>query len=218
MIGRLASRPAAIAAVATGITAIAVGAAGVILGGGILRGGVATPPPAVGPGRPADIPVPTVTDLASPSAARAAPLPVALRIPAIGVNTRLVDLGLTPAGTIEVPADPAVAGWYTRSPRPGAIGSSIILGHVDSLYGSAVFYRLSHLHPGARVYIRRADRSLAVFRVDAVRMYDKSRFPTTAVYGPTPDAELRLVTCGGSFAQTLKSYLSNIVVYATAVS
>ena len=218
MIGRLASRPAAIAAVVTGITAIAVGAGGLILGGGILGGGVATPPPAVGPGRTADIPVPTVTDLASQSAARAAPLPVALRIPAIGVNTQLVDLGLTPAGAIEVPADPAVAGWYTRSPRPGAIGSSIILGHVDSLYGPAVFYRLSHLHPGARVYIRRADRSLAVFRVDAVQMYDKSRFPTTAVYGPTPDAELRLVTCGGLFAQTLKSYLSNIVVYATAVS
>lgn len=225
MIDRLASRTAAIAAVVVGITAVAVGVGGVIVGGGIFSGSAApaegtagpaaaTPPQAMGRG----VPAPTITDLALPSPPRRTARPVALLIPAIGVNTPLVNLGLTPAGTIEVPAGPAVAGWYVRSPRPGAIGSSVIIGHVDWRHGPAVFFRLSHLRPGARVYVRRADRSLAVFQVNAVHMYEKSRFPTAAVYGPTPDAELRLVTCGGAFDHILKSYLSNVVVYAAAVT
>jgi len=142
---------------------------------------------------------------------------VALIIPAIGVHTRLVDLGLASGGTVQVPPDPAVAGWYTRSPRPGAIGSAILLGHIDSLSGPAVFYRLGSLRPRERIYVRRADGTIVVFRVDSVRWYLKSAFPTAAVYGPTPDPELRLISCGGVFDQRLKSYLSNVVVYATAV-
>ena len=133
------------------------------------------------------------------SANHRTPRPVALIIPAIGVNARLVDLGLTSAGTVQVPADPAMPGWYTGSPRPGAIGSAIVLGHIDSLSGPAVFFGLGRLRPGERVYVRRADGTLAVFRVDSVRWYLKSRFPTAAVYGPTPDPELRLISCGGVF-------------------
>jgi hypothetical protein len=38
------------------------------------------------------------------------------------------------------------------------------------------------------------------------------------VYGPTPDPELRLITCGGAFDYATGHYLSNIVVYATEVS
>ncbi len=224
----LAGRAAATAAVIAGVVGVGAGVTGIALHG---RGAAPATLPAraspatssagaaaLSPGAAGAIPAPTLYDLRRPSARHRTPRPVALRIPAIGVRTRLIDLGLTSAGTIQVPADPAVAGWYTRSPRPGAIGSSIILGHVDSASGPAVFFRLPHLRPGTRVYIRRADGTLAVFRVDSVRRYDKSRFPTAAVYGPTPDAELRLVTCGGVFDQRLKSYLSNIVVYATAVT
>ena len=68
--------------------------------------------------------------------------PTALDIPAIGVRTRLVRLGLTASGALQVPASAAVAGWYTGSPRPGAIGSAIIAGHIDSYRGPGVFFRL----------------------------------------------------------------------------
>lgn len=111
-----------------------------------------------------------------------------------------------------------MAGWYTGSPRPGAIGSSVIAGHVDSYLGPGVFFRLELLRPGALVYVRRADATIAEFRVSAVRLYRKDHFPTAAVYGPTPQAELRLVTCGGTFDHALGSYLGNVVVYAMAVS
>jgi sortase (surface protein transpeptidase) len=94
----------------------------------------------------------------------------------------------------------------------------VIAGHIDSYAGPGVFFRLSELAPGDRVYVRRTDGTLAVFRVTAVRLYAKDKFPTQAVYGPTPDAELRLITCGGTFDYQTRSYLSNTVVYAVQVS
>ena len=66
--------------------------------------------------------------------------------------------------------------------------------------------------------MRRADGTLALFRVTKVASYPKDRFPTAAVYGPTPDAELRLITCGGTFDPAQGSYLSNVVVYAAQAS
>ena len=70
------------------------------------------------------------------------------------------------------------------------------------------------LHRGEHIYVRRADGTLVVFTVTAVRMYAKAQFPTATVYGPVPDAELRLITCGGTFDYARGSYLSNVVVYA----
>jgi sortase (surface protein transpeptidase) len=143
--------------------------------------------------------------------------PVSLTIPAIGVRTGLVHLGLTSSGELQVPSTTTVAGWYTGSARPGAIGAAVIVGHIDSLKLPGIFFRLRLLHAGNRVYVRRADGTLAVFEVTSVRSYPKSRFPTLAVYGPVPAAELRLITCGGTFDYATGHYLSNTIVYATLV-
>jgi sortase (surface protein transpeptidase) len=140
-----------------------------------------------------------------------------LIIPVIGVRTKIIRLGTTPAGFLQAPATAAVAGWYTGSPPPGAIGSSIIIGHVDSVSGPGVFFRLRLLRTRDLLYVRRADGTLAVFSVDNVHMYAKDHFPATVVYGPTPEAELRLITCGGTFDPQLGSYLSNVVVNAVGV-
>ena len=142
------------------------------------------------------------------------PKPVWLTIPAIGVKAPIVTLGLNRNGTLQVPSSTTVVGWYTGSPRPGAIGSAVIAGHVDSRSGPGVFFWLRSLHRGERIYVRRADGTLVAFTVTAVRMYAKAQFPTATVYGPVPDAELRLITCGGTFDYVRGSYLSNVVVYA----
>jgi len=152
------------------------------------------------------------------SRAAAVAVPVALDIPSIGVQANLIDLGLTAAGALQVPPTTSVAGWFTGSPRPGAIGPAVIAGHIDSRDGPGIFFHLSRLEPGDRVYVRRADGTLALFRVTKVASYLKDRFPTAAVYGPTPDAELRLITCGGTFDPAQGSYLSNVVVYAVQAS
>jgi LPXTG-site transpeptidase (sortase) family protein len=146
-------------------------------------------------------------------------LPVKLTIPAIGVNTSLIQLGLEANGSLQVPSSAQVdeAGWYTESPRPGAVGGSVIAGHVDSYQGPAVFYWLRDLKSGDKVYVTRADGTIAEFSVTQVQEYPKAAFPTSIVYGAEPDAELRLITCGGTFDSTTGHYLSNIIAYATLV-
>jgi sortase (surface protein transpeptidase) len=165
------------------------------------------------------LPAPTGPIVAPPQSAAPAPVasPVSLTIPLIGVKTSLITLGLAQGGAMQVPSSTTVAGWYTGSPRPGAVGSSIIVGHIDSVTGPGVFYRLSDLRSGDDVFVRRADGTTAEFRVTAIQTYLKDHFPTRTVYGPTPDAELRLITCGGAFDAATHHYLSNIVVYATEV-
>ena len=206
---RISRRLAAIT-VAAGLVVIVAGT------GGLLLTGHSAPvrrPVAAGA---AALPAPSGPIVASPERAPSAS-PVSLTIPLIGVKTRLITLGLAAGGAMQVPSSTSVAGWYTRSPRPGAVGSAIIVGHIDSQTGPGVFYRLPELRPGDRIYVQRADRTTAKFRVTVVQTYPKDHFPTRTVYGPTPDAELRLITCGGAFDAATRHYLSNIVVYATQV-
>jgi len=145
-------------------------------------------------------------------------LPVRLQIPAIDVSTPLVKLGRLPDGSLEVPKDWDTAGWYDKGPRPGQPGPAVILGHVDSKTGPAVFYQLRALRPGDTVRVGLADGRILVFRVQRVQRYPKDEFPTEAVYFPTLNRELRLITCGGDFDYARHSYVDNIVVYATLAS
>jgi Sortase domain len=154
-----------------------------------------------------------------PSLRRSAPVSVA--IPAIGVRSPLLRLGLNPDGTIQVPdvatsADEAA--WYKYSVTPGQIGAAVIEGHVDSQVGPAVFFRLGALHPGDRIDVALADAMTAVFRVTGVREYTKDNFPTKMIYGTTNYASLRVVTCGGTFDYATGHYLSSVVVFASLVS
>jgi sortase (surface protein transpeptidase) len=144
-------------------------------------------------------------------------VPVHLDIPAIGVSTPLMTLGLNPDGTIAVPPlrPDAPAGWYRYLATPGEAGPAVILGHVDTAAaGPAVFYRLRDLRPGDTITVRRLDASTAVFTVGQVVQYPKSAFPTDAVYGPVDHPALRLVTCGGAFDRIHRQYRGNVIAYA----
>jgi sortase (surface protein transpeptidase) len=209
---RVIRRPAAVAALVIGL--VLAGTAGTGLA---VESQTGHRPAAPAP-RLSFAPLPRGKQAAVPSAV-AAPVarPVSLDIPAIDVSTRIIHLGLTKSGALQVPTSIHVAGWYTGSPRPGAPGGAVIAGHIDSYTGPGVFYDLDKLRPGQRVFVRRADHTLAVFRVTMVRSYLKSKFPTNAVYGPTPDSELRLITCGGTFDSTTGHYRSNTIVYASLV-
>ena len=138
--------------------------------------------------------------------------PVAVSIPRIGVRSRLVELDLDDKGTMEVPAPP-VAGWFTGGPTPGALGPSIIAGHV-TWDGPAVFYRLRTMRRGDEVAVTRKDGKTAVFTVDQVARYPKSQFPSRAVYGAIDHAGLRLITCAGKYDAARNHYSDNVVVFA----
>ena len=143
-------------------------------------------------------------------------VPVRLRIPALRVDSKLIDLGLQPDGSIQVPGSTAVAGWYDRGPRPGQPGPAVILGHVDSTRGPGIFFDLYRVRAGTLIEVDRTDGSTASFRVTKVSRVAKTRFPTDLVYAPTLDPTLRLVTCGGSFDQARGSYRDNIIAFAEA--
>jgi len=147
--------------------------------------------------------------------------PVSIEIPAIGVHSVLLSLGVKRDGSMQVPPlhrRPNAAGWYKYSVTPGQIGTSVIEGHVDSTQGPAVFFRLGALRPGDLINVRLADGVTGVFRVTGVRQYAKSRFPAKTLYRATRFAGLRLITCGGAFDFTTSQYLSSIVVFAFLVA
>ena len=148
-------------------------------------------------------------------------VPVSVAIPAIGVNSRLLRLGVNADGSIQVPSlatQSSEAAWYEYSATPGQIGASVIEGHLDSYRGPAVFFRLGALRPGDRVDVTLADGITAIFRVTGVREYVKSNFPAKDIYDAAGYAALRLITCGGTFDYATGHYLSSTVVFASLAS
>ncbi|MCX4390946.1 class F sortase [Micromonospora peucetia] len=184
---------------------------------GLVAVGVSATPP-----RP---PRPEAAD--APAQARSAPSvpplhraePVDVRIPAIDLRARVIPVGADAEGRLEVPPldQPTLAGWYRHGVSPGETGNAVLVGHVDSAAGPAVFFDLGRLRAGDTVRVTRADASVATFAVDGVGSYPKDRFPTDLVYGPSDATGLRLITCGGRFDRDTGGYVDNVVVFATRV-
>ncbi|MGY0069024.1 class F sortase [Streptomyces sp. QTS137] len=180
-------------------------------------------------GRPTERDTGTGTDAASsPSSARppakssharGRSVPLRLRVPAIGVDTPVMRLGLAPDGSMRVPPITAHdrAGWYEHSPTPGQTGPSVIVGHVTvGSHGDGVFRHLSALHRGDRIEAHLENGGTAVFTVTSVRRVAKAEFPSDEVYGNVDRPELRLITCGGR--RVGDEYLDNVIVFAASSS
>jgi sortase (surface protein transpeptidase) len=173
---------------------------------------------------------PTATDRAVPGPARMSMLasgppavsggglapatPVRIEIPSIAVSASVDPVGLNPDGSLQVPKDFGRAGYYTGRPTPGEIGAAVINGHVDSTLRPAVFFRLRELRGGDEVVITRADGTRPIFVVDRLEEHRKDTFPTAEVYGPVPEATLRLITCAGTFDRRARHYRDNLIVFA----
>jgi hypothetical protein len=161
---------------------------------------------------------PTVAEPNSPNAPSFAVMlgsePLRLQVPSIGVDTELMELGLQQDGTMEVPPDGEIAGWYTEAPTPGELGPAVIAAHVDWNGEPGVFYELDELAPGDEVSVARQDDTTAIFVVTKVEQHPKDEFPTDAVYGDIDHAGLRLITCGGDFDERAGSYEDNVIAYA----
>lgn len=143
--------------------------------------------------------------------------PVRLIIPGIGVSAEIDSVGVTKTKEIEVPplSKPNLVGWYRHGPVPGQLGPAVLLGHVNTRKGPAVFSRLRDLRRGDKFQVVRSDGTTAEFTVDGVEQIGKNRFPTERVYGNTTSAAIRLITCGGVFDPKSHHYTDNVIVYAT---
>jgi hypothetical protein len=143
--------------------------------------------------------------------------PTYVSIKSIGASSEIVQLGLEPDGSLEVPVDFNVIGWFTGSVEPGEPGASVFAGHAASHTGPGIFKNLEKLKPDDHVRVARNDGALLTFAVTRIDTFPKDYFPTEQVYGPTSARELRLITCGGKFDNESGSYTSNVVVYATLI-
>jgi hypothetical protein len=169
-----------------------------------------------GPAAASSAPIgPLTVETIQASEAAQLPPPSRVRIAAIGVDSALESLAVDQAGVLQGPVDYGRAGWYSGGVAPGETGPAVIAGHVDSARGPAVFYRLRDLKAGDEIEVARGE-TWVKFRVVASERYPKDQFPTDQVYRPTPVPELRLITCGGTFDRSRRSYTDNIVVYAIA--
>ena len=159
---------------------------------------------------------PDLRPLVASSAPLAASTPVRIDIAAVGITARIGPLGLNPDGTLEVPTDFARAGWYTGRPTPGEAGPAVIVAHRASRRGGpGAFWKLPDVQPGQQIVVTRADRRRVLFSVERIEQHRKDAFPTEAVYGPTDDTVLRVITCGGPFDPALGDhYRDNVIVFA----
>ena len=152
--------------------------------------------------------------IVSPIENQIQPKPVRIKIPAIHVDASMEDLGLNSDGTLAVPKEWENVGWYTGAPAPGGAGPAVMVGHLDSLTGKAVFWDLKNLKNGDEIFVEREDGSVAVFKAGEKETYSQDNFPTEKVYGPIDYAGLRLITCYGKYSQLKGRYSDNLVVYA----
>jgi hypothetical protein len=145
--------------------------------------------------------------------------PVRISVPSIGLRAGVHGVGLAEDGSIDVPAASRhqEAGWYRESPTPGQFGPAIIVGHVDSRTGPAVFHGLRELRPGAKIEISRRDGSVAIFEVNSVERFDKKHLPTRRLYADFSRPSLRLITCGGRWLGGSTGYADNVVVFASLI-
>ncbi|MGT2528570.1 class F sortase [Streptomyces nojiriensis] len=161
---------------------------------------------AVGPGLPAA------------RAPLAGALPQRVDVPSIGIQAPVIPRDLDKDGAIEPPPydSPGTVGWWGKGVQPGAAGTALMVGHVDTRAKPAVFYGLSSAQPGDKVRVVRADGSVAEFTIEDVRVYERAGFDPHKAYGQriAGRAELRLVTCGGSYDKEAKEYTANVVVSA----
>jgi hypothetical protein len=162
-------------------------------------------------GAPPAVPVPPSAPI---SVAAAASVPAPVRVRARGVDAAVLPVGVDAAGVLGAPSDPLTAGWYSGGPAPGSAGPAVLTAHVDRAGAAGAFAALGDLRAGDTITVERADGSVARFTVTRVVRIAKAAFPAAEVYGPTPDAQLRLVTCGGRFDRAAGSYEDNVVVFA----
>jgi hypothetical protein len=184
----------------------------------VVPGSTTATPPSPSPSPSSEPATAAVTAPASTSETALPGLPPAnptqVRIPSIGVDAKLIHLGLAPDGALQVPTEASPVGWFTGGPSPGEDGPAVLAGHVTYNGARGVFFKLSALQPGARIDVTRDGAPTAVFTVTALSSFAKDTFPTGLVYGHTDGPELRLITCAGDYDTVHHSYPDNLVVFA----
>ncbi|MEO9139281.1 MAG: class F sortase [Jatrophihabitans sp.] len=128
----------------------------------------------------------------------------------------MTSVGVLADGDMEIPEDIDTVGWYRFGSAPGAsAGSIVIVGHVDSAErGEGAFFRLRNVSKGAPITVVTGDGHVFRYRVVGLEQYPKTAVPLDALFSRGGSPRLTLITCGGSFDASQRSYRDNVVVTA----
>lgn len=145
--------------------------------------------------------------------------PRRVTIPSLKIEAPILHVGLAKDGSVDVPPVERhrEAGWFADGPSPGQFGPALIVGHADTRTGPSVFHNLHRMKPGQRIEILRRDGEVALFEVNSVEDFGKTKLPIQRVYGDYTRPSLRLVTCGGTWLGGDRGYSDNIVVFASLI-
>lgn len=149
--------------------------------------------------------------------AEAARVPIGIEIESIGVEAPVEEYGIDPqTRQMDVPDNVRDVAWYEYGPAPGQSGSAVLAAHVDlASQGPGVFFDLKEMEPGDLVVVSFDDGTEEKFTVQARQTYDKDELPVDIIFSREGPPVLTLITCGGGFSASSRSYDSNVVVYAT---
>lgn len=195
----------------------------------VLLTGCAT---AADPGTAAVAPTPSATASPPPSAPRDLPdipitgtepviptptvAPVGVTVPAADIDVDVVPVGVKPDGLMELPENVSVAGWYRYGPDTrDERGTVVIAAHVDSLkYGLGPFARLKTLSAGAEIVVTDADGGRSTWLLERIENVRKAEIPLDRVFDRAGERRLVLITCGGQFDTSSRTYSDNVLVTA----
>lgn len=140
-------------------------------------------------------------------------VPVSIELPALHIVANVVPKGIDPAsGQMAIPATPDEVGWYRFGARPGDPGSAVLAGHVDMAgYGPGAFFELDRLLPGSEVIVHMSDGTSRRLEVVETTRVPKAQLDLDAVFDNTGPARVTLITCGGAFNRTDRTYNDNVV-------
>jgi LPXTG-site transpeptidase (sortase) family protein len=138
-------------------------------------------------------------------------LPTRLRIPSIGVDSRVVGVGLLSDGSMDVPDNLWTTAWLSSGARPGQPGPTVIAGH-RGIGTPAVFSQLENVRPGARIFVSDSTGAELVYEVTGLVTVDLSPSAQVDVFGPTQTQQLVLITCFGKYSSRTRTYDNRLVV------
>ena len=144
--------------------------------------------------------------------------PTGISIPSLKLSAPIVPVALGPEKELQTPVQDDAVGWYIYSPSPGEVGPAILVGHLDSTTGPAIFWHLKNLTIGDKIVINRNDGTTATFTVSAKQIFPQDPFPTEQVYGATSAPTLRIITCAGKWLSSLHRYSDDLVIFANLSS
>ncbi len=145
-------------------------------------------------------------------------IPARLKIPRLGIEAKIEQVGLDKQGRPDVPRDYSNAAWLKVSSKPGEIGNAVIDGHLDSPTAPAIFFNLKDLKVGERVYVLDAAGQQRVFEVVETAVYPYDQAPLDRIFGDSTEARLNLITCTGAFNYSTENYDRRFVAYTRLVN